>query len=487
MRSVGVAAATAVVAVLAPLGTAGATPVVTAGSHPVPTAGQHAAGGVPAPRHYLTDHMGSGLAARTLPRAPTTAAAGIGVAAAGGVPGMDVSGWQGNVDWAAAYAAGARFAVVKATEGTGYTNSSFAQQYLGSAAVGMTRGAYHFALPDTSSGTVQADYFVGHGGGWSADGRTLPPALDIEYDPYGPTCYRLTQPAMVGWIRAFVDEVHARTSRYPIIYTTADWWARCTGNSASFGSDPLWIARYNTSPGVLPAGWPFESIWQYADHGAFVGDQDAFDGTTAQLARFAGVAEPVAASVTPAVPAKISIGGAVTRIPVTVQTNQVRSAVRVSLRSVATGAISATATLSSPTPTTSFAGTVSVARSGVAAWGAQQWVVTAPGTTASATRSAVMRARSVVGLRVVRHGGVVLVHGAVRAYNTSSGRYQGWTGRAVAVQESTPTGWRTVRTVLDDHHGNLDVPLRLPVGTSLRLTVGATASIWGAVSAPRAV
>ena len=66
--------------------------------------------------------------------------------------GMDVSSAQGSVDWQAAFNLGARFAYVKATEGTTYTNPSFAQQYNGSYNIGMIRGAYHFAHPDSSSG-----------------------------------------------------------------------------------------------------------------------------------------------------------------------------------------------------------------------------------------------------------------------------------------------------------------------------------------------
>jgi len=88
--------------------------------------------------------------------------------------GVDVSSYQGDVDWPAAYGRGARFAYVKATESTRYTNPSFRQQYDGSRRAGLVRGAYHFALPDRSSGATQAAYFVAHGGGWSPDGVTLP-------------------------------------------------------------------------------------------------------------------------------------------------------------------------------------------------------------------------------------------------------------------------------------------------------------------------
>ncbi|WP_371484742.1 lysozyme [Kitasatospora sp. NBC_00315] len=193
--------------------------------------------------------------------------------------GMDVSGFQGNVDWGAAISNGARFAYLKATEGTTYTNPYFYGQSGGSFAAGVIRGAYHFALPNTSGGAAQANWFVDHGGGWTPDGLTLPPALDIEYNPYGASCYGLSQSAMVGWIREFSDTVHSRTGRYPMIYTTTAWWSSCTGNDSGFGAtNPLWVARYASAVGALPAGWGFQTIWQYADSGSLPGDQDYFNG-----------------------------------------------------------------------------------------------------------------------------------------------------------------------------------------------------------------
>ncbi len=203
----------------------------------------------------------------------------------GPVRGVDVSSYQGNVNWSTAYANGARFAYVKAVEATDYINPYFAQQYNGAASAGVIRGAYDFARPNLSSGTVQADYFVSHGGAWTADGTTLPPALDIEYNPYtGNSCYDLSQTAMVSWIAAFSNEVHARTTRYPVIYTTTDWWTTCTGNSAAFAStNPLWIARYASTVGTLPAGWATYTIWQNADAGTLPGDQNVFNGTFASV------------------------------------------------------------------------------------------------------------------------------------------------------------------------------------------------------------
>lgn len=148
--------------------------------------------------------------------------------------GLDVSGWQGNVNWAAVKKNGASFAIVKvpplslpikssltstqATEGTTYTSPYFNQQYEGSYNVGLIRGAYHFAHPSSASGAgaAQAEYFVKHGGGWSADGKTLPGMIDLEAG-----CSGLSTGQMVTFIRDFVNTYHSKTGRYPMIYCTA--------------------------------------------------------------------------------------------------------------------------------------------------------------------------------------------------------------------------------------------------------------------------
>ncbi|MGS2618621.1 lysozyme [Micromonospora sp. LZ34] len=205
-------------------------------------------------------------------------------AAPAGLPGVQVSGLNGSVNWSAAWTAGARFAYIQATEGTSVSNASFAQQYNGSYSVGMIRGAYHVARPDLGGGAAQADWFVAHGGGWSRDGRTLPGALDIEYNPYGATCYGLSQSAMRSWITAFVNRYQARTGRWATIYTTADWWATCTGNYAGFtGTNPLWLARYANTVGTVPAGWATWSFWQWASSGALPGEQNVWNGSLDRL------------------------------------------------------------------------------------------------------------------------------------------------------------------------------------------------------------
>ncbi|MGW5864228.1 lysozyme [Streptomyces sp. NPDC055239] len=193
--------------------------------------------------------------------------------------GVDVSSHQGNVAWATLWNSGVKWSYVKATEGTYYKNPYFAQQYNGSYNAGMIRGSYHFATPDTTSGATQANYFVDNGGGWSRDGKTLPGALDIEWNPYGAACFGKSQSAMVTWIRDFLNQYKARTGRDAVIYTATSWWKDCTGNYGGFAANnPLWIARYNTSPGELPAGWGFQTMWQYTSTGPTVGDHNKFNG-----------------------------------------------------------------------------------------------------------------------------------------------------------------------------------------------------------------
>jgi lysozyme len=197
------------------------------------------------------------------------------------VSGIDVSRWQGNVDWNYWWGQGKRFAYVKATEGTTYRNPYFAQQYNGSYNVGMIRGAYHFALPNVSSGATQANYFASNGGGWSRDGKTLPGVVDLEYNPYGSTCYGKSKASMAAWVRDFSNTYRARTGRDVVIYTSTTWWSQCVGSAQAFAStNPLWVARYNSFVGTLPYNWGVWTFWQYTDSPL---DQNYFNGAYDRL------------------------------------------------------------------------------------------------------------------------------------------------------------------------------------------------------------
>ncbi len=196
--------------------------------------------------------------------------------------GIDVSGWQPTVDWKGWWAKGKRFTYIKATEGTSYRSKVFSSQYTQSFRNGYIRGAYHYANPAGKSGWRQADYFIANGGGWSADGKTLPGMLDLEAGKK--MCYGRSPAQILSWISSFRNRYRERTGRHVVIYTNASWWRACTGNTTRFYKSPLFIARWNTTPGTLPGGWKTWTLWQYTDSPL---DQDMFNGNAATLRKFA--------------------------------------------------------------------------------------------------------------------------------------------------------------------------------------------------------
>lgn len=292
-------------------GTASET-AATAGKNPDPASGPHRqaydpvtgktvtvykpAGSTPVHPEKLThpgsDDMGTATSAHGGGK-PAAAAGGppglvfqrntAAATAAPKLPGIDVSSHQGNINWSSV-APHVDFVYAKATEGTYYRNPYFPNQYNGPYNHGVIRGAYHFGIPNNSRGAAQANYFVAHGGRWSGDGKTLPGALDVEYNPYGAECYGLSKSVMRAWIWDFVNEYAYDTGVYPVIYSTYGWWNTCTGNASGFNNyDPLWIARYSSSAGTLPAGYGYYTFWQYASSGSEPGDQDVFNGNYSRL------------------------------------------------------------------------------------------------------------------------------------------------------------------------------------------------------------
>lgn len=213
--------------------------------------------------------------------------------------GLDVSSWQGTVNWSSVKANGARFAYIKATEGTGYRNGEFGPQYSGATNVGLLRGAYHFGRPEVSSGSAQASFFVNNGGGWSADGITMPPVLDIEDNPYAGLnrCYGKTPGQLAAWVRDFTQTVYRMTNKQAMIYTSYYFWRDCLGNTSEFSqTNPLWLASYYTNSPSVPGGWPTFTVWQYANayadasqtvRATFPGDQNVFNGSMDQLRKLA--------------------------------------------------------------------------------------------------------------------------------------------------------------------------------------------------------
>ncbi|HEX6596247.1 MAG TPA: GH25 family lysozyme [Acidimicrobiales bacterium] len=205
--------------------------------------------------------------------------------------GLDVSAFQGTVDWASVAAGGARFAYARASEQADIPDTTFNANYAGAKANGLFVGAYHRARPDVSGGRAQADFFLDRAQ-YARDGRTLPPMIDLEWPrstwPGLNDCYNLTPAQLVAWIRDFVNRVAERTGQLAMIYTHRNWWGPCTAENTTFGAHPLFNPGYQATPPPPPAGWSTWTFWQYDDEGVFPGDQDVFNGDYAALQRLAG-------------------------------------------------------------------------------------------------------------------------------------------------------------------------------------------------------
>lgn len=204
------------------------------------------------------------------------------------VNGADTSNYQHNpsLNWKSVAADGVKFAFLKATEGSTFTDPYFKADWTASANAGIYRGAYHFARPSKGTALKQADYFVSTIGPQNGRG-TLPPVLDLEVTGgLGPS-------ALITWVRTFLQEVQAKTGRNPIIYVSPYFWIDNMNNTTAFSSTyPLWIANYGVKNPMVPGGWSTWSFWQTTSSGRIQGisgnvDKDVFNGTMTQLQKFA--------------------------------------------------------------------------------------------------------------------------------------------------------------------------------------------------------
>jgi GH25 family lysozyme M1 (1,4-beta-N-acetylmuramidase) len=189
----------------------------------------------------------------------------------GAVPGIDVSHWQGSIDWAQVAASGTRFAIAKATDGQDYVDPTYATNKAGAELNGLVFGAYHFARPDRSANdaVLEADHFVDNA---DLGAGNLIPVLDIERNEQN-----MSQAKITAWILAWLDRVTERLGVRPMVYTSPNGWLVRTGDTtavAAAGYTVLWVAHWGVAQPTLPAsdwngnGWTF---WQYSSHGSVAG------------------------------------------------------------------------------------------------------------------------------------------------------------------------------------------------------------------------
>jgi len=195
--------------------------------------------------------------------------------------GIDVSSYQGAVNWYSVKGAGYSFAFAKATEGTTYTDPQFARNWYYMQQAGIVRGAYHYGHPG-SDPIAQAKFFVTQVG--SRHGA-LQLVLDLE------TTDGLPPAAVWAWTQKFMGEIQALTGKPGIIYTGYYFWRDSVGNPTNNLNCPLWIAAYGVSSPMVPPAWGYWTFWQYADTGSVPGisgavDLDYFNGSYSTLLKF---------------------------------------------------------------------------------------------------------------------------------------------------------------------------------------------------------
>ena len=200
------------------------------------------------------------------------------------VKGIDVSYYNGSINWTTVANAGYGFAIVRVSDGANFQDPKFSQYYNGAQAAGMVRGAYQFFRPAQST-TAQANLMIAAIG--TLGPGDLPPILDVEADG------GLSPSTVAAHIRSWVDMVKSATGVNPIIYTGKYFWRDQVGGPSSFVTNPLWIAQYTTLCPDLPSPWSTWAFWQYKDTGKVSGitgdvDMDTFNGTLDELKALAG-------------------------------------------------------------------------------------------------------------------------------------------------------------------------------------------------------
>ena len=208
--------------------------------------------------------------------------------------GIDVSHFQGTINWPSVKQAGVSFAFAKATDGTSSIDSQFKTNWQSMKTEGIIRGAYHFFEP-TGDATEQANNFVNEVG--SLQASDLPPVIDVEVNN------GVSNSGMISGLTTWLNIVQQSLGRQPMIYTLASFWNAHLNNQ--FGDYPLWVAHYDVQSPTIPEGWSSWEFWQHSQSGSVSGvtgnvDLDYFNGSLADLMTFLRV--PVVPVVTPTTP-----------------------------------------------------------------------------------------------------------------------------------------------------------------------------------------
>ena len=199
------------------------------------------------------------------------------------VHGIDVSKYQGEIDWNAVRDGGIAFAYLKATEGGDRLDEKFNDNWRAAKAAGVPRGAYHFWY-HCRPGIEQAAWFIRN---VPKDRSALPPVIDVEWTPFSPTCTkRPAREDLISEVTAMADKLEAHYGQRPILYIPIDVHRdRMVG---AFPRHEVWARAVADHPDNVYENRAFR-FWQYTEKGSVPGisggvDKNAFAGSRADWA-----------------------------------------------------------------------------------------------------------------------------------------------------------------------------------------------------------
>jgi GH25 family lysozyme M1 (1,4-beta-N-acetylmuramidase) len=216
------------------------------------------------------------------------------------VNGIDVSHWQGTINWTSVKNAGIKFVFAKATEGVDFEDEKFDTYMSGAIAAGLPIGPYHFARLNSgetipTDAVDEANDFVDAiQGYYNTPAMILRPVLDLEQIPNDPVTPLTVKQYVSKWVRDFSTRVQTRLGVTPIVYVGSSFAA--TYLETNINQYPLWLANWNyTPPNVPPPSayvpWSSFAFWQYTSTGTVAGiagnvDRDVFNGTMEELSAY---------------------------------------------------------------------------------------------------------------------------------------------------------------------------------------------------------
>ena len=196
------------------------------------------------------------------------------------IRGVDVSHYQGEIDWDILSKEDISFAYIKATEGSSSKDERFDYNWKNAQRTGLRIGAYHFFSLD-SSGTGQAENFCST---VDAVDNMLPPVVVVErYGNYSNT-EQLDKEKMLAELGDFMNSVEAYYGKRPVIYTTEEWLSVI---QEEFDDYDVWIRDVygKPDPSINWSFWQFSNrhvmagysgTERYIDMNVFYGDEETF-------------------------------------------------------------------------------------------------------------------------------------------------------------------------------------------------------------------